>query len=697
MAKINVYHRAFIDYRKETMKDKTCSADRKVFRKLDLNFDVLQSRKYKCTIDEEWIIKIEEGLVFVEKAVAEERQFIRVNGEVVPIEKAKKISKHSIEHLAKHSNMITHVPENPEDDLIPDAIYMVEKLNDYAVYENRFLYMLLCYLRDFIELRLKKIYRLRMTYICDFSLKKHFDSRKRNFTYDTVFHDERYDNPYPIQDDLSSSLLKRIEDCQQIILMLLKTDLMVEVSKAPMIKPPIVKTNVLKMNNNFVKSLALYDYIVSYKGEGYFSEEVVTDLVPLNDTTADELCELLNLTSYLTYKYGNDICDVLDTEYDKEQELKRQEEVAKMLQQIARLKNRVEETGTSLEEYILLLEKRNRMLENDALELVAARNEILQLNNVIDQLNIEKEELNRKIDDLYKEIEEKIREIAYLNQKYIDDMNALKAAHALEIENLNKQHEEEVYALHEKYRIDIENINIANEENINKINLEHQENVESINQNYQDQIKQINNDFNKMIELLNDEHKQEIDKINENHNEVLRTIEEKIAYEHQNEINEYQNSIEKLTFELNELNTKYNQETTSYADEVRDLNTRISDKENELTLKVNNYEEKLKELESSYKIKVKGLENKNKQYSLERELAIAELDAIRVLNGEKTPSAEFTSKERFKELEREFEAFNKFFKTQWAMTKKEIRKQLLWTKEDNKRKTIKAAKKQNSK
>ena len=81
MAKINVYHRAFIDYRKETVRDKTCSVDRKNLRKIDANFDVLKSKKYKCTIDEEWIIKIEEGLVFVEKAVAEERQFIRVNGD----------------------------------------------------------------------------------------------------------------------------------------------------------------------------------------------------------------------------------------------------------------------------------------------------------------------------------------------------------------------------------------------------------------------------------------------------------------------------------------------------------------------------------------------------------------------------------------------------------------------------------------
>ena len=53
--------------------------------------------------------------------------------------------------------MITHVPEEEGDNIVPDKLYMVEKLSDYAVYENRFLFMLLSYLRDFIQYRLEKI------------------------------------------------------------------------------------------------------------------------------------------------------------------------------------------------------------------------------------------------------------------------------------------------------------------------------------------------------------------------------------------------------------------------------------------------------------------------------------------------------------------------------------------------------------
>ena len=187
MAKIDVYHRAFHEYRNQTKNNKACAAERRTIKKLNDEYDTFKVKKYLCTIDDEWIQEIEYGLEFVEKAVEENRQFIQVRGEVVPIEKAKKVSKHSVEHLAKHSSLITKIPENPNDNIIPDGIYMVEKLNDYAIYENRFLYTLLCYLRDFIALRLEKIHELRSTYICDFSFKKDYESKNHNKVYKNLF------------------------------------------------------------------------------------------------------------------------------------------------------------------------------------------------------------------------------------------------------------------------------------------------------------------------------------------------------------------------------------------------------------------------------------------------------------------------------------------------------------------------------
>ena len=43
------------------------------------------------------------------------------------------------------------------------------------------------------------------------------------------------------------------------------------------------------MNNNFKRSLALYNYIVEYKGAGYTANEIVKEYAPFAANVADEL------------------------------------------------------------------------------------------------------------------------------------------------------------------------------------------------------------------------------------------------------------------------------------------------------------------------------------------------------------------------------------------------------------------------
>ena len=85
MDSIDIYYRAFKDYRKETLKSSTCEKDRRAISAADIEQDRLVSTKYLVTIEDDWIKAIEDGLKFVEQAVGEERQFIKTNGEVVPV------------------------------------------------------------------------------------------------------------------------------------------------------------------------------------------------------------------------------------------------------------------------------------------------------------------------------------------------------------------------------------------------------------------------------------------------------------------------------------------------------------------------------------------------------------------------------------------------------------------------------------
>ena len=150
MNQLDTYFRALTEYSKETKSNREIVSLTEHLIESEPIKEALLVKRAVCIIDEEWVNEIEKGLVYIEKAIKEERQFILSNGEVIPIEKVKGISRHSIEHLSRHSNLITRYDGG--DDIVPDGLYTVEKLTDYTVYENKFLYMLLCYLRDFISI-----------------------------------------------------------------------------------------------------------------------------------------------------------------------------------------------------------------------------------------------------------------------------------------------------------------------------------------------------------------------------------------------------------------------------------------------------------------------------------------------------------------------------------------------------------------
>lgn len=619
MDSLDIYYRAFKDYRKETVKSNVCEKDRRAVKESNIEQDKLEATKYIVTVEEDWVKAIEDGLEFVEKAVGEERQFIRQDGEVVPIEKIRKISKDTVVHLAKHSDMITHLPEEEGDTIVPDQLYMVEKLSDYAVYENRFLYMMLCYIKNFIEYRLEKIDNLRRSYVGDMSISKKIVAKKRTLKVEMQVFEERADNPYPIPDDNCEKLVKRISDCREIINSLLNTDLMQQVAKSPMIKPPIVKTNVLKMNNNFKNALALYDFIASYKGDGFSSEEVKFNFSPYSEQLADEIAESANLVTFIAYKAGNKLDEQLEINYQQEELRRNQEKEQKLIQNLNRLKKRAAESGKSLEEYMQVLERRNRHLERDSEELAHIKLQMQQLLLDIEALNAEKEELNRRIGELQHTIEQKEEEINDLKQKYIEDMAAIKREHEAEISRISGERDNA---------------------------------LEAAKAEYADQMTAT--------------------------------------------INGYEERVAQLSAELNDANAKYSAAVGECDRRIADMQFAMTDYENEKKRLTDELDQRLADMQARCQNDIKSEQTRSEAEKIKYEEEIAslkekaafvrgELDGMRIQQGKMAPSTEYTSRERFTELEEEYDAFQKFFKAQWEMTKKEIRKTLLWTKEEKKR------------
>lgn len=369
---LDVYHRAFKELRRETLPHETSRKHRASLHKNNQQKERLETVRYECTIETDWIERIEGALASLEAAVLEDRQFIRQEGNTVPIEKAKHVSRASVEHLAKHSNLITHVPEEG-DRLIPDKLYVVENLSNYAIYENRFLYMLLHYVKNFVSIRYEAIEALWNTYESEFSMSKDVHFRHRHLVFSVHLAETSHNAEDTAYNREIRDLLGRMNSILHMIAILLNTPLMQEVSKAPMLKPPITRTNMLRMDIHFKASMDLFDYLTAYTGKGYELKKLCNTVSPLPDDAGDEFAELALLCSYLTYEYGGELKEQLEAEYEAEQARRREAEQEARYAEIRAMRERIRESGEDPEDYMLLLEKRNDELEEDRRELKKLR------------------------------------------------------------------------------------------------------------------------------------------------------------------------------------------------------------------------------------------------------------------------------------------------------------------------------------
>ena len=583
MNELDVYYRALLDFCRATSAVRECNTLTSAIASADMETDKIVVTRARCTVEEDWVLAIEEGLVHIEKAIKEERQFIQSNGETVPIEKVKNVSKESVQHLAKHGNLITRVPEEGED-IVPDKLYTVERLNEYAVYENRFLYMLLCYIRDFVTIRYNDILSLTNKYEGTLDISKKISVSKRTMDYTVSLKEERRDDRYLRENNSAKDIIDRIDLILKTILAFLATPLMECTAKVAMIKPPITKTNVLKMDNNFKGAVKLYDFIIAYDKPGYLVEKDETKLSPFREDLAEELAQAGAIISFLTYEYGLGIKNHLKERYNEEERRRKAEELKKKTEQLEALGRKIKSSGMTLEEYVLEVEKHLRALAADNNKIEPLRKEVETLKNI-------EREQSEKIKELLSDLEHLKEEMEEERIRHQNEIFELKDAHEKEIADLKDAHEQELVERHLKYQNEIETHKQFHQRAMAEVRETHQAEMQQLRDRY-------NGDMDKM----------------------------------------------KATQEAEKLS----------------MQARLNQAEESTRFATNALKEKMDECDKV----------------LERCLIAEAL--VKALRAEKgAVEGDFTDKANFDQLEREYQAFTRFYNAAWVKAKKRIRKDIL--------------------
>ncbi len=268
MADFNKYYRAFI-LMQETLKgDFTHKYINSTLADGDKGTDELSGKTYSRVIDMDWVEAIEDAIPYIDKAIREQRRFIIQNEDIVPIEKARKITSESVRHLAQHTNLIARVEG---DDVTPERILDIQREESFAIYENRFLRTLLVHASRFVDDRYKEMKHAPNDSYQKIHLSRSISLNHQKLDFELTYANESHEEKeFDINADVSTLTdFQRVRRLRRVLADFSASSLIRALTNTELVRPPIQRTNLMTKNPNFKKALDLYLFITSYKKTGF--------------------------------------------------------------------------------------------------------------------------------------------------------------------------------------------------------------------------------------------------------------------------------------------------------------------------------------------------------------------------------------------------------------------------------------------
>ena len=245
-------------------------------------------RVESSAFDKSWIEEIENVIFDLGEIIANPKQVTKAEGNIVPIELAKKINNESVQHLASHTQYIKEIDEY--GNVIPSKVLSIISDDDIRTYENRFIATFVRRLVLFIEKRyefVSKFAELHDEEVLYFKNKSFVDGA-------SVEIETKIKVSHKSDDELSlksNAYVERIKQMREYILYFYSSDFMKKLKTEKDVHNPILQTNIIRKNPKYhhcyevYRFLEKYDHLgVNYKVDEHYSLFNDDELKELNRT-----------------------------------------------------------------------------------------------------------------------------------------------------------------------------------------------------------------------------------------------------------------------------------------------------------------------------------------------------------------------------------------------------------------------------
>lgn len=539
------------------------------------------------------------------------------------------------------------------EETLPYIQKAIDEQESFAIYENRVLLTLIHKALMFVDDKYSKMKDVPNDSYNNITMNRHLELNQQKLDFSVNYVNENHENMaenLDVEDIESLSDFDRIRRIRQGLNECLATPLMKEVAKEPQVKPPLTQTNLLKENPNFKKAVELWNFLDTYKKQGF---EIVGE--EYNGKMSDENKEdvylamefqhfMMSITTnpalrkMLQEKYEEENA-LAKEESDRPEKVKemaleaqieavRKEETEIRLKEIREREKQILDLNSEIKSLKITLDQKEQQILTLKGQISALQDELDNTKNELKETKLKLLEAQKEIERLKEEIEKLTAEITELKETLENE----RESHAKQVEQMNVDFAEKTRIAEENFanqlsakQKEFDDAQTAHNEYVTKLNTDNANKIAELNTNHSNEVAQLKSNYENRIDTINKENATATANLKSDYEGQLTSM----KADYTSQIKNYEKQIADINAEnaknVKELNDNHAKEIKTI---TKESEKRMADFEKETTKKMNDTiadvkkkaKDEVRQAEKTAKEKIAEAKGENKLFKKKKEV-----------------------------------------------------------------------------
>jgi hypothetical protein len=539
------------------------------------------------------------------------------------------------------------------EETLPYIQKAIDEQESFAVYENRVLLTLIHKALMFVDDKYSKMKDVPNDSYNNITVNRHLELNQQKLEFSVNYVNENHENMaenLDVEDIESLSDFDRIRRIRQGLNECLATPLMKEVAKEPQVKPPLTQTNLLKENPNFKKAVELWNFLDTYKKQGFeivgeeyngkMSDENKEDVylamefqhfmmsITTNPALRKMLQEKYEEENALAKEEADRTEKVKEMALEAQIEAVRKEETEIRLKEIREREKQILDLNSEIKSLKITLDQKEQLILTLKGQISALQDELDNTKNELKETKLKLLETQKEIERLKEKIEKLTAEITELKETLENE----RESHAKQVEQMNADFAEKTRIAEENFanqlsakQKEFDDAQTAHNEYVTKLNTDNANKIAELNTNHSNEVAQLKSNYENRIDTINKENATATANLKSDYEGQLTSM----KADYTSQIKNYEKQIADINAEnaknVKELNDNHAKEIKTI---TKESEKRMADFEKETTKKMNDTiadvkkkaKDEVRQAEKTAKEKIAEAKGENKLFKKKKEV-----------------------------------------------------------------------------